>query len=198
MVNVTSLSPLVEKSFSFQVTSVPSAFVVPTILAELVATFAFGSKKVQVGITFQFVKGSGNIPVGLPSTSRISFSFSSWPKSNLNRPAYDRTANCELTAAIATANSTQLIIFIIPVFIELIGICFFDTTRFRENSLSSGFTQGLCDLPFPVSSADFSLFARIARIWRGCAQRRSGGRLGAGLPAQNRLARAGAGQTPPA
>src|SRR6185503_1523864 len=119
MVNVTSLSPSVEKSFSFQVTSVPAALLVPTILAEPGITFAPGSKKVQVGITFQFVKGSGNVPVGFPSASTISLSFSNWPKSNLNRPAYDRTANCGLTATIATANSIHFIVFIILVLEEL-------------------------------------------------------------------------------
>src|SRR5436190_22796451 len=113
IVIVTSLSPSVEKSVSFQVTSVPAALVVPTALALPTTTLAFGSAKVQVGITVQFVKGAGNVPVGFPSASTISFSFSNWPKSILNRPAYDRTASCELTAAMATANSTHLIVFMI-------------------------------------------------------------------------------------
>src|SRR5439155_17269961 len=86
IVRVTFLLVSLEKSVSFQVTSVPAALAVPTMLAELVATFKFGSEKVQVGITFQFVKVAGNIPVGFPSASRISLSFSSWPKSILNRP----------------------------------------------------------------------------------------------------------------
>src|SRR5437762_2825585 len=119
IVIVTSLSPSVEKSFSFQVTSVPSALVVPTALALPATTLAFGSAKVQVGITVQFVKGSGNIPVGFPSTSRISRSFSSWPKSILNRPAHDRIANCELATATTTANSMHLNILSFAVFIDL-------------------------------------------------------------------------------
>src|SRR2546423_7646380 len=113
IVSVTSLSPLLAWSVSCQVTAVPAALAVPTALALPTTTLAFGSAKVQVGITVQFVKGSGNVPVGFPSASTISFSFSDWPKSILNRPAYDRTANCELTAAMTTVNSIQLIVFMI-------------------------------------------------------------------------------------
>src|SRR6266498_397779 len=86
IVSVTSLSPLLAWSVSCQVTAVPSALAVPVILAEPATTLTFGSAKVQVGITFQFVKGSGNVPVGFPPASTISLSFSNWPKSILNRP----------------------------------------------------------------------------------------------------------------
>src|SRR2546425_4659966 len=86
IVSVTSLSPLLAWSVSCQVTAVPSTLAVPVRLAEPATTLTFGSKKVQVGITFQFVKGSGNVPVGFPLASTISRSFSSWPKSILKRP----------------------------------------------------------------------------------------------------------------
>src|SRR2546430_5837455 len=86
IVSVTSLSPLLAWSVSCQVTSVPSALAVPTALALPTTTLAFGSAKVQVGITVQFVKGSGNVPVGFPAASTISRSFSNWPKSILKRP----------------------------------------------------------------------------------------------------------------
>src|SRR5213080_2865227 len=59
IVIVTSSSLSCDQSVSFHVTSVPSVLVVPTALALPLTTLAFGSAKVQVAITVQFVKGSG-------------------------------------------------------------------------------------------------------------------------------------------
>ena len=75
MVNVTLLLGVVEVSFSFQVTSVPAALAVPLMLADPSVTLAFGSPKVQVGMTFQSSsKGWGSRGVSFASVGIRSFS----------------------------------------------------------------------------------------------------------------------------
>ena len=76
---------------SFQVTSVPSPLAVPLMLAEPSVTFTFGSAKVQVGITFQSANGAG-AEASWPASAWLAVvilvtrSFSSSPKSSLNKP----------------------------------------------------------------------------------------------------------------
>ena len=91
IVTVTFLFRSLEKSVRFQVTSVALALAVPLTLAEPSVTFALGSTKVHVGITFQSVKGGG-AEASSPAWSLfavvilVTRSFSSSPKSSLNNP----------------------------------------------------------------------------------------------------------------
>ena len=109
MVNVTLLLGLEEASMSFQVTDVPSALATPVALALSGVTLAFGSPKVQVGITVQSTKlgGTSGLPPastrGSPFSSTGTLSFSVWPKSILNNPA---EAGCVAPRAATAAMSS--------------------------------------------------------------------------------------------